>query len=140
MSHPTPPQCYWSNSLDDNTKDKKSPIIQPFFGDPQDFDWFFAKINGAFLLASQKFSSDVCHVVFTCQYLEGHAASWAEPILIGEEPELQENWQKIFVAFWEQFCDPNIHNHLTECLHSLRQTQSVCKYASDFKNLAWKTA
>ena len=38
MPHLTPPQHYWSNSLDDDTKDEKSPIIQPFFGDPQDFD------------------------------------------------------------------------------------------------------
>ena len=140
MPHPTPPQCYWSNSLNDDTKDKKSPTIQPFFGDPQDFDRFLAKINRAFLLAPRKFSSDVCCVVFTCQHLEGHTASWAEPILIGEELELQEDWQKFFMAFWEHFRDPNIHDHLTERLYSLRQTQSVRKYALDFENLARKTA
>ena len=42
------------------------------------------------------------------------------------------------MAFQEQFCDPNIHDHLTERLYSLRQTQSVRKYASDFENLARK--
>jgi len=92
-----------------------------------------------FLLAPHKFTNDIQCVVFTCQHLEGNATFWAEPILTGEDLELQNNWGKFFIAFYKQFQDPNIHDHLTKQLYSLKQTKSVREYASQFENLACKT-
>jgi len=85
--------------LDNTIKDKKSPTIQSFYGDPKDFDQFLAKINRAFLLAPWRFASDICHIVYTCQYLEDNTTSWAEPILTGEDLKLQKDWGKFFMAF-----------------------------------------
>ena len=38
--------------FEDDMKDKKSPIIQPFYSNAHNFDRFFAKINKVFLLVS----------------------------------------------------------------------------------------
>lgn len=122
-----------------NIKDEKSPAIQHFYSNSGDFDRFFVKINGAFLLAPWKFASNTCCVVFTCQHLEGNAASWAEPILTREDLDLQSNWKKFFAAFYEQFQDPNLHDHLIRKLYSLKQTKSVYEYVFDFESLARKT-
>jgi len=93
-------QNYYSiTPLDNTIKHKKSPIIQPFYGDPKNFDQFLAKINRAFLLAPQRFASNIYHVVYICQYLEGNTVSWVEPILTGKDLELQEDWGKFFMAF-----------------------------------------
>ena len=53
--------------------------------------------------------------------------------------KLQSDWTKFFTAFCEQFQDPNIHDHLTEQLYSLKQTKSVREYTFHFKNLVCKT-
>ena len=62
-------------SLDNTIKHEKSPTIQPFYGNPKDFDRFFAKINRAFLLAPQRFASNIHCVVYICQHLEGNTVS-----------------------------------------------------------------
>ena len=124
--------------FENDIKDKKSPIIQPFYSNTHNFDRFFAKINKVFLLVSWKFVNNMCWVIFTCKYLEGNAASCAEPILTREDLELQEDWQKFFVVFREQFRDPNFQDQLTKHLYSLKQIRSIREYATDFKNLAQK--
>ena len=52
--------------LDNTIKHEKSPTIQPFYSDPKDFDQFLTKINRAFLLAPQRFASNIYHVVYIC--------------------------------------------------------------------------